>query len=320
MAGFSDVDIRHLQALRAVATEGSFGRAARSLGFSQAAISQQIASLEKSLDISLFDRPGGPRAVRLTPAGSLVLRHAEAVLDRLTAAGAELAELKAGTGGRLVVGTFQSVAVRLLPGVVARLKAESPDLDIRVDLVDDYDAVVSGLREGRLDVAFVEAQVDEPDIATDLVLRDPFVVVLPAGDPTLADLADDAAYPLERLAERPMIGQGHCSAVRQLEASLGTHGLAPRYVFRTDDNGALQAMIRAGVGISVAPLLAVDEADPGVSVRLTDPPLLMRDVYVARRSGVHALAAADRLAHLAVEAGGGLKVESPAMTALALAN
>jgi DNA-binding transcriptional LysR family regulator len=318
MAGFADVDIRHLQALRAVAGEGSFGRAARSLGFSQAAISQQIAALEKALDVTLFDRPGGPRAVRLTPAGSLVLRHAEAVLDRLGAATAELAELRAGTGGRLVVGTFQSVAVRLLPGLVARLKAESPDLDIRVEQVDETEAVVRGLRDGSLDVAFVEAAVEDPDIATDLVLRDAFVVLLPAGDPTTADLEPGRPYPLERLADRPMIGQGHCSAVRQLEASLGMIGLAPRYVFRTMDNGSMQAMIKAGVGVAVTPLLAVDESDPGVDVRLTDPPLPMRDVLVARRTGVHAVAAADRLAALAVEAGGGRELAPDTMHRLAL--
>jgi DNA-binding transcriptional LysR family regulator len=318
MAGFSDVDIRHLQALRAVALEGSFGRAARSLGFSQAAVSQQIASLEKALDVTLFDRPGGPRAVRLTPAGSLVLRHADAVLDRLAAASAELAELKAGTGGRLTVGTFQSVAVRLLPGLVARLKAESPDLDIRVEVVDDTEGVVAGLREGRLDVAFVETAVDEPDIVTELVLRDPFVILLPADDPTLADIGPDRRYPLELLAERPMIGQGHCSAVQQLEAGLAARGVVPRYVFRTADNGALQAMIRAGIGVSLTPLLAVDESDQGVAVRLPDPPLPLRDVYVARRTGVHAVAAADRLAGLAVEAGAGRELGLTALPALAL--
>ena len=80
---FDDVEFRHLRALRAVAEEGSFVGAADILGFSQAAISQQIAGLEKAVGVALFDRPGGPRPVTLTPAGRVLLRHADAVVELL---------------------------------------------------------------------------------------------------------------------------------------------------------------------------------------------------------------------------------------------
>ena len=91
---FDDVEFRHLRALRAVAEEGSFVGAADILGFSQAAISQQIAGLEKAVGVALFDRPGGPRPVTLTPAGRVLLRHADAVVDRLSAAEAKAHALK----------------------------------------------------------------------------------------------------------------------------------------------------------------------------------------------------------------------------------
>lgn len=304
MAGFQDVDLRHLQALRAVAEEGSFGRAGARLGFSQAAISQQIAGLERALGVTVFDRPGGPRPVRLTPAGRVLLRHAEAVLERLATADLELADLRAGKAGRLAIATFQSVAVRLLPGLIARIKAESPDLDIRVHQVDDTGEALALIDDGTVDAAFVETFPDRPDLSVDLVLQDPFVVLVPAGDPSLSDLAPGGPYPVERLAHRSMVGQGQCDASRQLEVTLSLMGVASRFVFRTQDNTALQAMVRAGVGVAVAPLLAVDEADPGVSIRLADPPLGMREVVVIRPRGAQATAAAERLAELAVEAGG----------------
>ena len=112
LMSFDDVEFRHLKALRAVAEEGSFVGAADVLGFSQAAISQQIAGLEKAVGQSLFDRPGGPKPVTLTPAGRLLLTHADAMVDRLTVAERELSDLATGTAGRLIIGTYQSVSVQ----------------------------------------------------------------------------------------------------------------------------------------------------------------------------------------------------------------
>mgnify|MGYP000998080464 CR=1 FL=1 len=83
---FDDVELRHLRALRAVAEEGSFIGAADILGFSQAAISQQIAGLERAVGQAVFDRPGGPRPVTLTPAGRILLRYAEDINSQIEAA------------------------------------------------------------------------------------------------------------------------------------------------------------------------------------------------------------------------------------------
>src|SRR5213080_4624492 len=103
------IELRHLIALEAVSREGSFGRAATSLGYTQSAVSQQIATLERIVGERLLERPGGPRAVSLTEAGELLLRHAEAIVARLDAARADMASLRAGETGVLRVGTYQSV-------------------------------------------------------------------------------------------------------------------------------------------------------------------------------------------------------------------
>ena len=109
------VELRHFAALQAVASEGSFGRAAERLGYTQSAISQQIQTLEKIVGEKLVERPGGPRPVSLTEAGRLLLRHADSIVARLQAAQADLHALRNGEAGVLRVGTFQSAGARLLP-------------------------------------------------------------------------------------------------------------------------------------------------------------------------------------------------------------
>src|SRR4051795_8285536 len=109
------VELRHFAALQAVATEGSFGRAAHRLGYTQSAVSQQIAALERIVGEQLVERPGGPRPVSLTEAGQLLLRHAESIVARMQAAQADLHALRAGEAGTLRIGTFQSAGARVLP-------------------------------------------------------------------------------------------------------------------------------------------------------------------------------------------------------------
>src|SRR6185295_15708869 len=90
------LDLRHLVALKTIADEGSFGRAAERLGYTQSAISQQIAALERIVGLRLIERPGGPRPISLTEAGQILLRHADAIQARLLAAKADMAALEAG--------------------------------------------------------------------------------------------------------------------------------------------------------------------------------------------------------------------------------
>src|SRR3954451_11389751 len=101
------VELRHLAALEAVARTRSFGAAARELGYTQSAVSQQIAQLERVVGQQLFHRPGGPRRVEPTEAGLLLLRHADAIVARLDAARADMAALAEGEGGTLPGGRFQ---------------------------------------------------------------------------------------------------------------------------------------------------------------------------------------------------------------------
>ena len=152
--GLFGLELRHLVALEAIASEGSFGRAAQRLGYTQSAISQQIASLERIVGQRLIERPGGPRPVTLTEAGALLLSHAEGIMARLQAASADLEALAAGDAGPLRIGTYQSVGARILPRLLSSFSAEWPKVDIRlVESTDDRE-LLQLVECGEADVSF----------------------------------------------------------------------------------------------------------------------------------------------------------------------
>ncbi len=292
-----DLEIRHLAALSAVAREGSFGRAAAALGYTQSAISQQIAALERIAGLPVFDRPGGPRPVELTPAGRLLLDHADAVLARIGLAERTLADFKAGIDGVLSIGTFQSVSVRVLPEVLRRFRSERPNVTVRLTDADDWGPLLEGLRDRRHDVIFVEetAVVGEDVVFTPLC-HDPFVVMSPLG----ADLAGPgAAVRIADLDGVTALSQNNLACQRLVDDTLRDLGVDLHVVFRTDDNAAVQAMVRAGVGHAVMPALAVDLEDARVLVRRLEPEIPPRSIGIAVAANRTVAPAAARFIEIA---------------------
>ena len=173
------VEVRHFAALQALAHEGSFGRAARRLGYTQSAVSQQIATLERIVGERLVERPGGPRPVSLTEAGALLLRHAESIVARLQAAQADLRALQAGEAGTLTVGTFQSVGARVLPELMRRFTEQWPQIEVMLDELEDEE-IVAAIERGQLDVGFVVLPVGDAPLETAELLRDPYVLIVAA--------------------------------------------------------------------------------------------------------------------------------------------
>jgi len=307
MPAFPDLEIRHLAALVAVAEEGSFARAATALGYTQSAVSQQIASLEKAVGLPVLDRPKGPRPAELTPAGRLLLDHARDVLDRIEAVGAELDQLRRGITGRLVIGTFQSVSAELLPPIVGRMRTEVPQVDIGLVETDDQTALVERILADELDLAFTVDAADER-LASQLLGYDPFVVLVAADDPigTVATPGDISGHPL--------IGQPSTNVCQRLIDQRLVHaGIRADYVFRSLDNGAVQGMVRSGMGRAIMPLLAVDPDDPGVRVLPLDPPVAARTIQLTRRLGRSLPPAADRFAEIAEQVGADRLQAQPAM-------
>src|ERR671935_967921 len=180
------IELRHLTALEAVAREGSFGRAAKSLGYTQSAVSQQIAALERIVGARLVDRPGGPRPVSLTEAGELLLRHAEAIVARLAAAQADLGALPEGEGGVLRVGIYQSVGQRILPELMRRYAAAWPRVEIALTESASDAELLTRVERGELDMTFADMPLTDGPFEAVELLRDPYVLIVPADSP-LAD-------------------------------------------------------------------------------------------------------------------------------------
>src|SRR6186713_1120568 len=126
------LDVRRMRVLREVAQRGSFSAAAEALSFTQSAVSQQIAALERETGTVLVQRSA--RGVRLTEAGEALVRHAEAVLDRLAEAEAELEAIAGLRGGRLRMASFESGAATLMPMAFALFAQQHPGVELSMTL------------------------------------------------------------------------------------------------------------------------------------------------------------------------------------------
>lgn len=256
------VEVRHLAALQAVASERSFGRAARRLGYTQSAVSQQIATLERLVGERLVDRPGGPRPVTLTEAGSLLLRHADSIVARLQAAQADLHALRAGEAGSVRVGAFQSVGARVLPEVMRRFRERLPAVEVMLEELDDQEMPLA-IERGDVDVGFVLMPVGDAPLETVELLRDGYVLVAPAGSPLAAR---DVTPALAEIAAQPLVGFRRSRSTEPVEAAFHGAGVEPRFAFRSNDNGTVQGLVAAGIALAILPRLTIDESDPRIAV------------------------------------------------------
>src|SRR5918999_130667 len=257
------LDLRHLVALKAIADEGSFGKAAERLGYTQSAISQQIATLERIVGLRLIERPGGPRPISLTEAGRILLRHADAIEARLQAAKADMKALEAGDAGRLRVGTFQSVGTRILPTLLRRFSESHPQVEVVLRESLHEHELLEMVERGELDLTFWGLPVGGEIYELEELLVDPYVLVVPAGSP-LAELKRTPT--LKEITLQPLISFNHCASTAQMESTLASTGRDPNVVFRSDNNGTVQGLVGAGVGISVAPRLTVNEDDERIDI------------------------------------------------------
>jgi molybdate transport repressor ModE-like protein len=258
------IDPRRLQVIQAVAREGSLSAAARSLGYTQPAISHHVAQLEAQLGTALVTRLG--RGVRLTDAGRAVAEHADDVLGRMAAAEAEVAEIAGLRAGRVRLAAFPSGSATLVPAALAALRAEHPLVEVTFVEAEPGESLPL-LRAGELDVVLGFSYDEEPDAAAGFdhlrLLDDPLHAVLPAGH----RLAARKRIRLTDLAEETWIaGCPQCRG-HLLHVCAGA-GFEPSIAFGTDDYVAVQGLVAAGLGVALLPALSLSAAtNPSVVVR-----------------------------------------------------
>ena len=207
----------------------------------------------------LVERPGGPRRVSLTEAGELLLRHAEAITARLAAAHADLSALSKGAAGRLHIGTYQSAGAHILPAVMRRFTASWPLVDVQ--LTESDRELLDLVERGELDLTFVVFPVEDGPFEAVELLRDPYVLLVPAGSP----LAERGECPsLRQIAGLPLIGYRHGRDIDRIENRLRDRGITPQIVFRSNDNLTIHGLVAAGVGAALIPRLGVEPNHPDV--------------------------------------------------------
>jgi DNA-binding transcriptional LysR family regulator len=292
------IELRHLAALQAVSEEGSFRGAATRLGYTQSAISQQIATLERVVGAKLIERPGGPRAVFLTDAGRLVLRHAEAIMARLKAAEADVAAMMDGSAAVLRVGTFQSVGARIVPALLRRFGAAWPGVDVQLEESASDPVLLAAVERGELDLSFAMPPLPEGPFAMVELMRDPWVLLVPRDSP-LGARRDPLS--LREVSKLPLIAPRLCASLEQINAHFRSRGLEPNYVYNLDENNIVHGLVAAGAGIALLPMLAVDMNDERVVALELGPSVPPREIAIAWHRDRYRLPAAEAFVELAQE-------------------
>ncbi|MFF0472285.1 LysR family transcriptional regulator [Streptomyces sp. NPDC004284] len=268
------IEARHLRVLRAVAATGSFSAAARELGCTQPAVSQQMKALEASAGTPLLIRTG--REMRLTQAGEVLVRHASGILAGLTAAEEEVAAIAGLRAGRVRLVSFPSGSSTLVPTALAALRAAHPGT--RVSLVEaEPPRSIEMLREGDCDIALAfrygAGQAEWDDLVVRPLLADRLVGLVPEGH----RLAGAGSVGIAELADESWIaGCPRCR--RQLVDVCEEAGFTPRIDFATDDYPAVVGLVGAGLGVAVLPELAIESVRPKGARTVAVEPAVEREI------------------------------------------
>ncbi|MQA10414.1 MAG: LysR family transcriptional regulator [Pseudonocardiaceae bacterium] len=299
------LNVTRLRVLHEVARLGSLTAAAKELSYTISAVSQQITLLERETGSELLERQ--PRGVRLTEAGRVLVAHAGTVLSELRAAAEAVQAVNLGHGGRLRFGSFPTANAALMPRAVAEFRERHPEVELVLTELDrDEGLTTIGARE--LDIVLVYEFPVVPIVVPDNIevhrlLVDPLHIMLPSDHP----LASRKRLRLTDLADQHWIqGVHHGSTMDVLPRACRAAGFEPDIVFRTDDQMTVRGLVAAGLGIALAPWLALSAVPAGIVARPLREPTLTRTVLVALPAAASVLPAASAMVDALRSAGAAL--------------
>lgn len=272
------IDVKRLRVLREVARQGSFSAAAEALSYTQSAISQQIAALERETGSMLVER--NARGIRMTDAGEALVQHADAILTRICDAEAELEAIAGLRGGRVRLASFATAGSTFVPQAIATFHKLHPEVEILLREADPEESVPA-LKSGQLDIAILfepHGAGDMTDLEQVHLLEDPMSIVLPESHPLaskakvrLKELEGDAWVQTTSSCPCGVIVAEHCRAA----------GFEPRVAFESDDYLTVQGLVAAGVGVALIPSLGLAAYRPDVAIRPISGAKPKRDIFAA---------------------------------------
>ena len=274
----AEMDLRRLHVLREVGRSGSLTAAAAALSFTTSAVSQQVTKLERDMGVPLLERH--PRGAVLTEAGRALLRYAEDIDRTIDAARAEMGEFADLRRGQLRLGTFPTVGASLMPEVVLAFRARHPEVAV---------TVVSARRAGLVDRLkrrdieltllwdYPWQRVEDAELSTTTLRKDPTLLLLPRSHP----LAGADVVRVEQLRDEQWVVRDEHPVADVLRRVCRRAGFEPDVAFAANDYQETQGMVAAGIGIALAPQLALSALRPDiVAVPLKDSP--SRRILLAR--------------------------------------
>jgi DNA-binding transcriptional LysR family regulator len=276
------LNVPRIGVLRAVARHGSFSGAAEALGYTQPAVSRQIATLEAETGAVLVVRAA--HGARLTGAGEVLVRHADIIFAALDEAEHELRAVAGLEAGRFRLATFSSAAANIVPLAIARFRDIHPGVELEVEMLEPLDSIPR-LRSGELDLALsndAETTPGEP-IERIHLFDDPMYVVLPRGH----RLAERARLHLRDLVDEPwmLATTKACPDARMFKRACHAAGFEPNVAFENDDYHAILGFVAARVGIALIPDLALRAAREDVVIRSLDAGAPVREIVAAVPAG-----------------------------------
>lgn len=261
-------DVRLLRVFREVALRQSFSSAAEALSYTQPAVSQQVARLERQVGTRLIDRE--PRGLRLTPAGEVVLRHTERLLAQIAAARSELTEVAGGTRGQVRIGSMPTASGTFVGRAISAFRRERPGIDLDLQILLPPDAV-KALRRGELEIAISQASgfgvdPDTGGLHVQHLLDDPIHAVLPLDHP----LATRRSIAFNDLAHDPLILLDAAGLADEHNVILRAYreaGIEPHVAHVFDDHFAIEGLVAAGMGVALLPALALTATRGDLAIR-----------------------------------------------------
>jgi DNA-binding transcriptional LysR family regulator len=271
------IEVRHLAALQALAEEASFHGAARRLGYSQPAVSQQLAALERIVGTQLVNRPRVSQPLTLTEAGERLLVHARAVQTSLATAEAELGAQNGKV--QIRIGTYQTVSSLLLPHVVRELERRAAHVEIVLENSLGDMSLIQALDRGEIHASFVDLPLRfEGGLHTEPLALDDYVLVMPRNGRRCA-----AVEPLQPVDLRGLnlIGFKTSGSTQRVVDQLRADGVDPHFVLRCDDNNVVQGFVAAGFGAALIPRLTAELLTWSFDIRSFEPALPPRMIGLA---------------------------------------
>jgi LysR family transcriptional regulator, benzoate and cis,cis-muconate-responsive activator of ben and cat genes len=275
----SFLELRHLHYFLAVAEEQHFGRAAERLGIAQPPLSQQMQRLETTLGVELFDR--SRRRVQLTAAGRALAARASSVLEAAAGLREDVRQAALGRSGVLRVGVGASAALGIVPGMIARFRAQHPAVVVQLDDVSSRPHE-ERVRQRLIDVALQREAAPIDGLRATVVREERLVVVLPRTH----RFARRRTLKLRELRGEPFVlfpRETSPSFYDELQAACARAGFIPRIVEQATEWTTVASMVAVGTGITVAPdTVAVMPREGAVYVRLNEAGLRVQLLAVAR--------------------------------------